>query len=649
MIQIKDIIIYGYNQEKRVLPFNLEELNIITGASKTGKTALIEILDYCFGSKTCSIPDGVITTYVEWVGVKLKISEGFCFIARRIPPHGQKYCEDIFFELGKTIDTPEYSELYKNNNLENLVRYLTDFTGIKENIHLPKKEHTRRPLSANIRHALFHCFQHQTEIDNNKLLFHKQNEDHIPQAIKDTIPYFLGAVEEDHVKKIIQLRRIKRERNSLIQNVREIESIRGEGASRAKRLISEAAEIGITSIDQVPETWEALAQLLEVIFRNPGQPEEEIIQNEGEKYDELQRQRTEIIERIQFVRNQLESAKTLSSEREGFSTEADEQVSRLRSLEIFGNHEDEEHRCPICSSKLSEDNTPPTVSDLKASISILDVQIRSVSDSSPKMDEFITRLENEFEDLRKQLKANGEQLQAIRAIDERLQNIRDRNNRRSYMLGRIGLYLENLPEFNDDTSSLKEQIATLDEEIEKLNQELERETVESKLESALSVISKDMTRWAEYLDLEFSGFPIRLDLKNLTVVVDTDQGPTTLEKAGSGANWVGFHLITFLALHKLFVKRNRPVPRFLFLDQPSKAFFPEDVDIETTGKNEDRDSVRKMYKMCFDLVSELSGFQIIMTDHANITEDWFQDSIRERWRDGLKLVPLEWISKSSTD
>ncbi|MBO6522567.1 MAG: DUF3732 domain-containing protein [Balneolaceae bacterium] len=644
MIQIKDIVIYGYNERKRVLPLKLGELNIITGASKTGKTALIEILDYCLGSKNCGIPDGVITTNIEWVGVKLKIPDGFCFIARRIPPKGQKTSEDIFLTIGKETEIPDYSGLSKNSNRESLVRYLSDYSGIKANIHIPQEEHTRKPLSANVRHALFNCFQHQTEIDSNKMLFHKQNEDFVPQAIKDTIPYFLGAVDEDHVKKVITLRRLKRERNSLLQNVKEIESIRGEGTSRAKRLISEAIEIGVTSVDEPPESWEALASLLGEIFRSPNKPEEEMVENEGDKYDELQLERTKIIERIQFLKTQLESAKTLSSERDGFSSEADEQISRLRSLELFSSEENDTHVCPVCSSELTDENTPPTVSELRDSITDLDIQIRSVNDSSPKMEEFITKLENEFEGLKKRLKDNSDQLQAIRAIDQRLQNIKDRNSRRSYVLGRIGLYLESLPEFNDETSSFREKIETLDTEIEKISRELERETVESRLESALSVISKDMTNWSDDLDLEFSGFPLRLDLKNLTVVVDTDQGPTTLEKAGSGANWVGFHLITFLALHKLFVRRERPVPRFLFLDQPSKAYFPEDADINSPSKDEDRDSVRKMYKMCFDLVEELTGFQIIMTDHANIDEDWFQNSIRERWRDGLKLVPEEWLT-----
>lgn len=38
-----------------------EGLNVITGKSSTGKSALIEIFDYCFGSSENTIPKGVIT------------------------------------------------------------------------------------------------------------------------------------------------------------------------------------------------------------------------------------------------------------------------------------------------------------------------------------------------------------------------------------------------------------------------------------------------------------------------------------------------------------------------------------------------------------------------------------------------------------
>ena len=48
--QILDIVLYSKKGESRVVQLQPGALNIITGASKTGKTALIEIIDYCLGS-----------------------------------------------------------------------------------------------------------------------------------------------------------------------------------------------------------------------------------------------------------------------------------------------------------------------------------------------------------------------------------------------------------------------------------------------------------------------------------------------------------------------------------------------------------------------------------------------------------------------
>ncbi|MCI0560214.1 MAG: DUF3732 domain-containing protein, partial [Nitrososphaera sp.] len=111
-------------------------------------------------------------------------------------------------------------------------------------------------------------------------------------------------------------------------------------------------------------------------------------------------------------------------------------------------------------------------------------------------------------------------------------------------------------------------------------------------------------------------------------------------------NWVGYHLISHFALHKWFVGRNRPVPRFLFIDQPSQVYFPEDRDWEQAGKGErgeDREAVSRMYQLALKLIQQLSpAFQVIITDHANINELWFQECIVERWREGRKLVPPEW-------
>jgi len=42
-MQIKSLVLYNNAGEKRLLTFQIGKVNIITGESKTGKTALIDI------------------------------------------------------------------------------------------------------------------------------------------------------------------------------------------------------------------------------------------------------------------------------------------------------------------------------------------------------------------------------------------------------------------------------------------------------------------------------------------------------------------------------------------------------------------------------------------------------------------------------
>ena len=50
------------------------------------------------------------------------------------------------------------------------------------------------------------CLQSQNEIASSTALFHRQGERGIPDALRDTIPYFLGAVPRDQALKRAQLR-----------------------------------------------------------------------------------------------------------------------------------------------------------------------------------------------------------------------------------------------------------------------------------------------------------------------------------------------------------------------------------------------------------------------------------------------------------
>ena len=131
------------------------------------------------------------------------------------------------------------------------------------------------------------------------------------------------------------------------------------------------------------------------------------------------------------------------------------------------------------------------------------------------------------------------------------------------------------------------------------------------------------------------------------MVTDTERGPIPLHRIGSAANWIGYHLVTHLALHRYLTRQNRPVPRFLILDQPTQAHYPSEVSVQSgiPENDADREAVRRLFHLLYDVVTELTpNLQIIVCDHANLPETWFADSVVHNWRDGRKLIPHDWYN-----
>lgn len=171
----------------------------------------------------------------------------------------------------------------------------------------------------------------------------------------------------------------------------------------------------------------------------------------------------------------------------------------------------------------------------------------------------------------------------------------------------------------------------------------DRESVEERKQSALSRIQEDMTKWAKELQLEYGDNPYRLDMNKVTVVVDKPERPVPLKQLGSGSNWVGVHLISYFALQHFFISANRPVPRFIFLDQPSQVYFPSEMDEKQIDWNE----VDKMYQFIINRTNDVKGkLQVIVVDHADLKNDFFRKFVCENWwSSNDNLVPRDWYDK----
>lgn len=641
-MQIRELVLYGYNGKVRHLPFALGQVNIITGRSKSGKSVVGDIIDYCLGGDSCNIADGVVRDNVAWYGLLLQFEHERVFVARKNPDKGQQTTGVCYIDIGEKIEAPDNCDFSSNTNVSGIEESLTRRIGISENLNTPPEGQSRLPLAANIRHALYYCFQGQDEIAAKNFLFHHQSDDFITQAIKDTIPYFLGAISEEALalenERSILKRKLTLEKRKLEEN----RYLMGGGSERAISLIGEARQAGLidasTQIDY--QNYREMYSVLQTAMNwSPSM----IGSNSGmDRLTFLQSKLQEIRDEFDEIGISLDNARKFVGETAGYSGEAQHQKMRLESIGLFEQLNFNPGKCPLCSGTLEQ--PLPSVEMIKASIVNLDKSIANVTREQPKLRAFISDLEREREKKQEEIKALEAEIDGLYQQESERARLRDINARRGKVVGRISLWVESVE--NDTESEKQEQIVKrIEDRIKEIDDILDRDSVEERKQSALSRIQEDMTKWAKALQLEHSDNPYRLDLNKVTVVVDKPERPVPLKQLGSGSNWVGVHLIAYFALQRFFVNANRPVPRFLFLDQPSQVYFPSELDEKQIDWNE----VNKMYQFIIDRTNELNGkLQVIVVDHADLKENSFRQFICENWWPIDKnLVPSDWYENTS--
>ena len=496
---------------------------------------------------------------------------------------------------------------------------------------------SRLPLAANIRHALYYCFQGQDEIAAKNFLFHRQSDDFITQAIKDTIPYFLGAISETALALENERSILKRKLTLEKRKLKENRYLMGGGSERAIALIGEARQAGLiaasTQID-----YQNYQEMYSVLQTTMSWSPSMIDSNSGmDRLTFLQSKLQEIRDEFDEIGISLDNARKFVGETTGYSGEAQHQKMRLESIGLFEQLNFNPGKCPLCSGALEQ--PLPSVEMIKTSIINLDKSIANVTREQPKLRAFISDLEQEREKKQEEIKALEAEIDGLYQQEDERAQLRDINARRGKVVGRISLWIESVE--NDTESERQEQIVKgIEERIKEIDDILDRDSVEERKQSALSRIQVDMTEWAKMLQLEHCDNPYRLDLNKVTVVVDKPERPVPLKQLGSGSNWVGVHLISYFALQQFFINSNRPVPRFLFLDQPSQVYFPSELDEKQIDWNE----VNKMYQFIIDRTNELNGkLQVIIVDHADLKEESFRKFICENWWPTDKnLVPNDW-------
>ena len=649
-VQLLSLILYNAEGETRQVDFRPGRLNIVTGESRTGKGALLAIVDYCLGHDAMQVPEGPITDTVIWYATLWQLENGQVFAARPAPAQGRAKTQRAMLEFGADLQPPGLDDLVVNTDSKTLRTQIGRRIGIEENITDPDPRTSRQPLEANLAHAVMLCLQNQNEISSATALFHRQGERGIADALRDTIPYFLGAVPQDQALKRAQLRGARHALQRAEAALRTAELAAQTIDVELRALHGEARAVGLVPDEDITDRT-VLVRTLQGARTAPQQEQRPPATDDvarQDRYIALENRARRL--RLDLKRVMADRALLLDhrSEESDYEESLQLQTGRLASLNLidFAGTGDTTAAtaCPACGQHTDE--ADPTPAALRSSLNRLRGQLENLAEARPSQRTALLALDTQAAALREEVASAEAALNALETA-ERVTDITAADGR-DFTRGRIDAILARVNATDDhELQRLRANAESAAATVAALEAELDDDEDREQLTSRLLMVGRDMTAFADQLELEHSEGSVRLDLAHLTVVTDTERGPIPLHRIGSAANWIGYHLVTHLALHRYLTRQNRPVPRFLILDQPTQAHYPSEVSVQSgiPENDADREAVRRLFHLLYDVVTELTpNLQIIVCDHANLPETWFADSVVHNWRDGRKLIPHDWYN-----
>jgi hypothetical protein len=653
--QLKELILWprsGAFQPQRIR-FELGALNVITGVSRTGKSAVIPIIDYCLGSDRCAIPVTTIRDYCSWFGLLVSTTEGDKLIARR-EPGDQKSTSDAFLLEGETIEVPQ-AIIEKNTTVDTIKHVLDRLAGLTD-LEIGKGQFAGRPSS---RDLVAFNFQPQSIIANQNLLFYRTETHEHREKLRVVFPYVLDALSAETLAAQQQLAELRLE---LQRKQRELEKLRAVSARWVAEIhswASDARELGLLGPrGEIEETTEELLRVLRGIA-DGAEPEshstEKTISAAVDELVGLQREEREATMEWTALRSRFAEMSRLREAAAAYSGSLGLQRERLEIATWLSTLSAETHGCPICGSTTSS----PAIHQLLEALQSVENDVGAVSGASPSFD-------REFERVRVSLRAVSERVEGvrlrIRLLTRRSSDARERHEAmqsRQRFLGNLEQALRSYDALFDNRELL-EEVQELATRVQALDAFVAEKQVREKSRLALQRVAALAGQILPKLDVERPNDPIRIVDSDLTVAVAGKDREDFLWEIGSASNWLSYHIAVSLALQKYFQSLTRnPVASFLVYDQPSQAYFPKQLRAEDVPEgadvmltDEDQIAVRQIYEVVAQVILEADGrLQALILDHAadSVWGGITGLHVAAEWRGGNKLVPSAWFTPTGVD
>ena len=645
-MKIRSIHIYSHDGQRRDLRFKVDGLNVITGRSSTGKSALSEIIEYCMGRSSFNVPEGIIRDKVSWFAVIYQFEKEQVLIAKPSPPGGGASCSTAMLRRGGQLQVPTFKELAINTDDDSIVALLSRLLGSPETRTEVALEHSRDSYDANVKHTFYYLFQKQGLVANKDQLFYRQNEQFQPQAIRDTLPILLGVSSHDRYELESKLRLARRDLRISDKKLEQARDAVDTSHEQAIGLYSEAKTVGVIgNTDENPKADGIIDALTLALSWKPTR----LPEDDGSRISFLEDELAQLRQDRRDTQARIDAARQFAKRAGGYETEAAEQIDRLTSIKALPKNSDSgEWQWPFSEQNLALES--PIAVVLLHELETLDKELRIATGQRPKLEAYLADLTGEVDEIAGDIKEKEAELSAAISANEVIAQMGTRNNAAARVVGRISLFLETLLP-KEDLAKLEAESRRLNNKVKQFQEQIGADESNERLTSILNNISARVSQYIQKFDAEFGPYPARFNLPQLTIIFDRPERPVPMSRTGGGENHLAYHLSALLALHLFAAKNNRPIPRFLLIDQPTQVYFPSeqvyrdaDGSVQKTEADADLNAVRRLFETLLKFTQDdVPGFQLIVTEHANLRDQWFQDALVEiPWTKPPALVPEDW-------
>jgi hypothetical protein len=666
---IREIVIWPEDVkfQPRTLPFDPGAVSVVTGWSGTGKSSIVNIIDYVLGSGTCSIAVGVIRNAVSWFGLTIETDNGLMRIARP-KPAARQVSEDIWIQDIDAVGQPLPARPHANSNVTRL-KVLLDLRSGLSNLALDPEREQGFGGRASFRDLAAFNLLPQHIVANPHTLFFKADSSHHRETLRHVLPLAMGVVTNDDLVRAHRLKLLRDEQRKLETELRARRNALDNWSANARGSFFRAQELSLLPPGDPPGDLLGLLNVLKEVVAAGGQS----VAAPGRvsvavnRLDEIRRQEEFVDKKINAERRRLRKLRSLSRSVVDYADVLAEQSASVKGVGWFKSHVAGES-CVLCGS--DTEVARYALEELNEPIAELESLSAGATTTRPMVDRdliavqtTLLQAENDLLTLQRTRREFEIVVDNERGQSQSLENI-------YRFIGSTEQALRMLGDIQGD-EGLEARLDKLRSEIREIERQGNEDERRKRAQEVHGRISSYIVRFIQHLGIKGAdGRPV-LDERELNLRFDheSSKGSDYLWEIGSGENWMAYHLAALLALHGVFLARgqNNPVPTFLVIDQPSQVYFPsdtfeqivtgEDVPGAAEGSLEadrrrkrrlsDLESTQKIFSSLARAHKSFeSRLQIIVLDHAD-RHAWGEiEGIVEveNWRGAADfLIPAEWI------